>query len=204
MTTVNFNSKENQEVLNEVMSRIENQITVSSDFTPVSNVDELMTTLKDKKYVDMESAKLEKGDILCIDIQGYRDVKVGNSDSTAPMLLCKSILANGTVYVKQLYLSTLRKSINVYDEEGEQVLVNGAPSVVNGRGNSLWESAQACFDAASLLKLLLNEDGTGKVLKVVDVKRAYGPKFENRTIVGRRLTSLPLFQVFDTLEDACK
>lgn len=94
------------------------------------------------------------------------------------------------------YPSTLRKTIQVTDENGDAVLdENKQPKVVSA-DNAVFQAAQACDGPKALLNYAMN-----KVFEVGTIKRDFGPSVFVKMADGsnkatsHKLTSVPSFSI---------
>ena len=132
-----------------------------------------------------------------------RVVEVGRTDRSALVITCPAGMATASHKAEDVewdrafnaYISTFRKRIQVTDEMGDPVLnENKEPVIVEGKGNAIWEAAQACADASELINFL-----KGKRLYVQDIKRNFGPAVfvqqpdGSNKATSHKMTSLPLF-----------
>ena len=135
------------------------------------------------------------------DVVKMKKVAVGTGTRKAWCITAPAgYMRDGQVIYNQafnMYPSTLRKTIQVTDEIGDQVLdENKTPVVIDGSGNACWEAAHACGDEKALLEYALD-----KVFKVSEIRRDFGPSVfvsqadGSRKATGHKLTSLPLFSI---------
>lgn len=125
-----------------------------------------------------------------------KDVPVGKSGSTATVITVPAghLDANGEpVFDKvfNVYESTLRKIINVADENGEPVLdEDNNPITISGAGNSFWEEMRGYKNEGQVLGAINN-----RIIECKKVLRGFGPSdYVNGKPTGHKLTSLPLFR----------
>lgn len=140
---------------------------------------------------DRDASTLEVGMQVRWNPDGMQLVTIGNGQILVST--CECTLPSGAVVYRNLYVSTFWKAIPVYDAIGEPVIRNDRQEIVDGTGNAFWEECKNST-YAEVLQKLVNEDGTGKLLKVVEVKRAFGARYIDGEIRGHRITSLPLFE----------
>ena len=132
------------------------------------------------------------------EVAKIKRVPVGTRSNKAWCITCPAGYQKGDEIIYDqafnFYPSTLRKTIQVTDEVGDPMLDESkTPIVIDGSGNQVWESARACNGPDELLEYAID-----KVLKVIDIKRDFGPvgfveKNGVNRATGHKITSLPLF-----------
>lgn len=130
-----------------------------------------------------------------------KKAKVGNSTRKAWCITCPAgYRKDGKIVYSQVFNffpSTLRKTIQVTDENGDQVLDEKMqPIVRDGKENATWRAAQALTNSKDLLNFAID-----KIFETSEIQRDFGPAVfvkqadDSRRATGHKLTSLPLFNV---------
>jgi hypothetical protein len=133
-----------------------------------------------------------------------RRVNVGRGSSKAWVITCPAGVRDASVEggirwtgAFNMYPSTLRKTIQVTDENGDAVLdEHKQPVVLGNEGNPVWEAARACSNGKELLEYALD-----KRFEVADITRDFGPSVfvemadKSRKATAHKLTSLPKFNL---------
>ena len=125
---------------------------------------------------------------------------VGTGTREAWVIVCPCGHREGSeiVYDKafNFYPSTLRKTIQVTDENGDAVLdENKQPKVVSA-DNAVFQAAQACTTPKELINYAMN-----KVFEIGSIKRDFGPSVFVKMADGsnkatsHKLTSAPSFSI---------
>ena len=180
--------------LDEKMQSLQNQISGTSIEFDATSIKE---ALENRQKVDVDASTLNEGDIIQWNPKALKLATIGTRG--AVVATCPCLTKAGAVTAKNVYLSTFSKVIRVYNQNGERVLnPDKSYKEHRGEGNKLWEAAYAAANDYEVEQLLTDESGNGRFFKVVKVIRDYGPRFDSeRNIVGRRMTSLPLFVEVD-------
>lgn len=166
-----------------------------------SNLAEAKEALKGREFFDPSLSQFVPGTILNFDPETmrYGIANIGTRGAAVVTVPAGHRDAKGAIVYDRamnVYLSSTRKEIRVTDETGEPVLdENGAQTIINGKGNELWEQLAKCHNEAEVLDTL-----SGKVVEITDVKKGFGPSNfvkvgESMVPKGHRLTSLPLMKV---------
>ena len=153
-------------------------------------------------YFDPSLSQYKEGLVIYFDETASRakNVEVGtDGNSTICVTVPAGIIdGDGKVVLNRVfnvYLSTLRKSISVTDENGEPALDGkGAQIIVDGSKNAIWREMQGYRNPSQLLTAVI-----GRAFICRKVEHAFGPsnyvgERPNRRPTGHRLTSLPLFE----------
>ena len=164
----------------------------------------LETAANDPGFFNPTLSQYRKGMIINTDesIAKIRKVPVGTGGNEAWCITgaVGTRKADGSIEYTgafNMYPSTLRKQIQVTDENGDQVLdEQKQPVIVDGAGNPVWDGARACNNPEELLKYAMN-----KQFECYDIKRDFGPSVfvkladGSRKATSHKLTSVPLFNV---------
>lgn len=142
---------------------------------------------------------------LCInthsDVARIKKVPVGRSGQKAWCIIAPAgYKKDGKVVYSQafqFYPSTLRKQIQVTDENGDQVLdENKMPIAIPENGNATWKEARALTNPKDLLEFAMD-----KVFETTEILRDFGPSVfveqadGSRKATSHRLTSVPQFNI---------
>lgn len=169
------------------------------------NLDEaLKAAANDPGFFNPTLAQYREGMVISTDesFAKIRKVPVGRGTNTAWVITgaMGHKKSDGTIEYTgafNMYPSTLRKQIQITDENGDAVLdENKSPRIIDGKGNPVWEAARACENPEELLKYAMN-----KTFEVASITRDFGPAVfvdqadGTRKATSHRLTSLPLFNL---------
>lgn len=157
---------------------------------------------KEQSFFNPTLSQYKEGMILNTDesVCKIKKVSVGTGTREAWVIVCPCGHREGSeiVYDKafNFYPSTLRKTIQVTDENGDAVLdENKQPKIVSA-DNAVFQAAQACDGPKALLNYAMN-----KVFEVGKIKRDFGPSVfvkmadNSNKATSHKLTSAPSFSI---------
>jgi hypothetical protein len=167
------------------------------------SLDEALTQAgKEQSFFNPTLSQYREGMILNTDesVCKIKKTPVGNGGREAWVIVCPCGHREGAdiVYDKafNFYPSTLRKTIQVTDENGDAVLdENKQPKVVSA-DNAVFQAAQACTTPKELINYAMN-----KVFEVGPIKRDFGPSVfvkmadNSNKATSHKLTSAPSFTI---------
>jgi len=158
----------------------------------------------EQSFFNPTLSQYKEGMILNTDesVGKIKKTPVGNGGRDAWVIVCPCGHREGSeiVYDKafNFYPSTLRKTIQVTDENGDAVLdENKQPKVVSA-DNAVFQAAQACTTPKELINYAMN-----KVFEVGSIKRDFGPSVFVKMADGsnkatsHKLTSAPSFSIIE-------
>lgn len=157
---------------------------------------------KEQSFFNPTLSQYKEGMILNTDesVCKIKKVPVGTGTREAWVIVCPCGHREGAdiVYDKafNFYPSTLRKTIQKTDENGDAVLDENKQPIVISADNAVFQAAQACDGPKALLTYAMN-----KVFEVGKIKRDFGPSVfvkmadNSNKATSHKLTSAPSFTI---------
>ena len=157
---------------------------------------------KEQSFFNPTLSQYKEGMILNTDesVCKIKKVPVGTGTREAWVIVCPCGHREGSeiVYDKafNFYPSTLRKTIQVTDENGDAVLNEKKEPKVVSADNAVFRAAQACDGPKALLNYAMN-----KVFEVGKIERDFGPSVFVKMADGsnkatsHKMTSAPSFSI---------
>lgn len=157
---------------------------------------------KEQSFFNPTLSQYKEGMILNTDesVCKIKKVPVGTGTREAWVIVCPCGHREGSeiVYDKafNFYPTTLRKTIQVTDENGDPVLKEDKQPKVVSADNAVFRAAQACDGPKALLNYAMN-----KVFEVGKIERDFGPSVFVKMADGsnkatsHKMTSAPSFSI---------